>query len=66
MNFLQKKSTWTNQELWLFKLTVFCCGLLGGSYFADFFDSFSGILLILAFAGSAYTLAIWFKKQRWG
>lgn len=66
MNFLQRKSTWTNQELWLFKLTVFLCGILAGSYFAEFFGTISAILLMLAFVGSAYTLAIWFKKQRWG
>lgn len=65
MNFIQRKSSWTNLELWLFKLTVFFCGILAGVYFHQALGNFTGLFLTLAAIGCAYTLAIWFKKQHW-
>ena len=67
MNIFQRTTTWSNAELWLYKLAVFAAGLLFGMYGQQYLDRyadwlwFATVILLLIVT---YLWAIKMKGKR--
>jgi hypothetical protein len=63
-NFLNKRTSWKNSELWLYKLAVFFCGLAVGAYFNVFLSAYMAPLATLATLGAIAVAVLWLRKLR--
>ena len=64
MNFFQKKTTWTQQELIVLKLSIASIYLVIGAHFHEFFSSYSFPLLILFGITVIISGYLWIKKMK--
>jgi hypothetical protein len=62
MNFLNRRSSWSNLELWIFKVVVFSCGLIAGVYLDQFLLVYMPVLIVFALCGCVLILFIWIRK----
>ena len=64
MNFLDKKTTWDNLELWVFKIAVFFSGICFGILLFDYVKMFLYYFVALAVITTLLAGGIWFKKMK--
>jgi hypothetical protein len=64
MNFLDKKTTWDNLELWVFKVCIFTAGICFGIIFFDYIKLFLPYFVALAAITTAWAVRIWYKKMK--
>lgn len=64
MNIFKSKTTWTNAELYSFKIGVFAAGILFGVYAKDFFWPYLNLVWLLAVAGCSCAAYFWILKVK--
>lgn len=64
MNFFQKQTCWTNNELAIFKIAVAAFALLLGAYFQEYVMQFKYILVIIFIFSGMITGLRWYKKMQ--
>ena len=64
MNFLAKKTTWSNMELWLFKACIFSGGITAGIYFYNFIDKYMMLFLLFFIITTIGLTYLWLKKMK--
>ena len=64
MNFLTKKSTWSNFDLWVFKLAVFTGSALIGAYFSETVIGFTKYFLIVFIISTAWATWAWTRNMK--
>ncbi len=62
MNFLSRKTTWSNYQLWTFKVCVFLFGLAGGVWFKEELQSLLPVIFTVALVLGLWMAFLWFKK----
>jgi len=62
MNFIKRKTTWTNMEFIPFKLCIASIYIIAGSYFHQFFKDYYLILAIVFGITVIWTVSLWLKK----
>lgn len=62
MNFLFKKTTWSNWELWLFKACLFFGGIAAGIYFYKYVQMYLSLFFYFFLVTTIYITYLWIKK----
>lgn len=63
-DFFKIKTTWTNAELWLFKLTLFSGSALIGAYFSSAVLSLAKYFFIVFIVSTAWATYSWVRKMK--
>jgi undecaprenyl pyrophosphate phosphatase UppP len=64
MNFLNKKTSWSNFELWLLKICVFSVGIVFGIYFYDSLKEIFRVIVFIFFITLPITIVLWLTKMK--
>ncbi len=64
MNFFKIKTTWSNFELWLFKLALFSGSALIGAYFSETVLGFAKYFFIVFVISIAWATLTWINKMK--
>jgi hypothetical protein len=64
VNFLNKKTTWTNAEFIPLKLCITSAYIIIGTYFHSFFQELYVSLFILFGITVIWSMSLWFKKMK--
>lgn len=64
MNFFKIKTTWTNLEIGILKMSLGSIFILLGSFFHDLIRDYYFPISIIAIVGVLYTLVLYFKKVK--
>jgi hypothetical protein len=64
MNFLEKRTSWANKELGLFKVCLVALGAAAGTYFHEQLQEFILPLLLIFITVGAYLFFLWYKQLR--
>lgn len=64
MNFFKIKTSWSNAEFILIKLCMASVYIFIGSYFHDFFENYSTLLLIVFAITVIWFVCEWLKKMK--
>lgn len=64
MNFLRKKTSWSNAEFIVFKLCVASIYIIVGSYFHDFFSNYYVPLFVVFGITCLWTIYLWLSKMK--
>ena len=64
INIAKAKTTWSNAEFIIFKLSITCGYLIIGTYFHALFSKYYIPLFIVFGISLVWTVALWLKKMR--
>lgn len=64
MNFLSKKTAWTNAELGLLKICLASIYIIVGAYFHEFVREWWIVFLAVFLTTVAWVFALWLKKMK--
>ncbi len=64
MSFFKTKTSWTNLELAIFKISIASVTLLIGIYFHAFFKNYILPIAMVSVLTSIWIVYLWFKKMK--
>ena len=64
INFAKARTTWSNAEFIIFKLTITCAYLIIGTYFHTLFSHYYIPLFIVFSISLVWTVSLWLKKMK--
>ena len=62
MSFLTKQTSWSNMELWLFKVCLFSGGIAAGLFFYLYIEEYFMLFLSFFIVTTIFVCYIWIKK----
>lgn len=66
MNFIKARTTWSNGEFVIFKLSITTGYLIIGTYFHTLFSNYYIPLFIVFGISLVWTVSLWLKKMKKG
>lgn len=66
INFAKARTTWSNAEFIIFKLSITCAYLIIGTYFHVLFSKYYIPLFIVFGISLVWTVSLWLKKMKQG
>lgn len=66
INIAKARTTWSNAEFIIFKLSITCAYLIIGTYFHALFSNYYIPLFIVFGISLAWTVSLWRKKMKQG
>ena len=64
MNFFKTKTSWSNAEFVIIKLSIASAYLMAGAYFHNFFSTYYSYLFILFGISATWAVYFWLHKMR--
>lgn len=64
MNFLRKKTSWSNIQLGLLKICIGSIGAAIGAYFHDYLEGYIFLLIALYLITGIYLFSCWYKQLK--
>jgi hypothetical protein len=64
LNIAKARTTWSNGEFIIFKLTITCAYLIIGTYFHTLFSHYYIPLFIVFSISLVWTVSLWLKKMK--
>jgi hypothetical protein len=64
MNFFTRKTSWSNFELWVYKIASFSGSALIGAYFADTIKGLTKYFLIVFIISTLWATWSWLNKMK--
>jgi len=66
INIAKARTTWSNAEFIIFKLSITCAYLIIGAYFHALFSNYYIPLFIVFGISLVWTVSLWLKKMKQG